>query len=80
MKRAWMMGGTVVFTLGTLAGASLLVMLLVDAEYGEAGRVALGTLALGAAARGFRLGWQRANQEREFRREPSSATGGEKEK
>jgi len=67
MRRGLIIGGTFLFALGALAGASLTVMLLVDAEYREAGGVAMGTVVLSVAAASFRRGWRRLNQEREFR-------------
>ena len=69
MSRVFAIFGTVFFSIGALAGLLVIVMSAFDGEWKDAGRMIFGTPALAMAAFAFRRSWQRANQEREFRRE-----------
>ena len=61
--------GTILFSLGTLAGLLLVGMELHDGNPSAAGSVATGTIVLAIGAWCFRRDWQRANQARAFARE-----------
>ena len=69
MGRVFSIIGTFVFSIGLFASLTLIIMLTIDREYDDLPRVAFGAVALAGAAWSSRRSWQRANQEREFRRE-----------
>jgi hypothetical protein len=68
MWRAFMILCTVVFGLGAIAGAVLIVVSLVERDAKGAATAALGTPVLGLIAFACRRDWQRENQRREFER------------
>jgi hypothetical protein len=61
--------GMILFSLGTLAGLGLIVMLVIDREYDPLPRVAFGTVMFAGVAWRCRRRWQLEQQAREFRRE-----------
>lgn len=56
------------FAIGAAAGLMLIVMSSIDGETHDLGRLAVGTIALTAAAWSARRAWQREQQKREFLR------------
>jgi hypothetical protein len=67
MSRFIAVVGTILFSFGALAGAALIVFLLIDREVKQAAGVAVGTVLFAWIAWACRQDWRREQQAREFR-------------
>lgn len=75
MWRYFLGGMTILFGAGALAGLMLIVFSVVERDYPTAGRVLVGTLIFAGIAWVCRRDWQRAQQERAFRRKNGANDG-----